>query len=86
MAALVAADCAGGDHRGRLAAGIRVCKPGVKGYWLEMHVDNSDDAVIDLLKKYNAANHPAKGQWKPGRAHFQHPCPNRPKPKAPNPR
>ena len=86
MAALVAADCAGGDHRGRLAAGIRVCKPDVKGYWLEMHVDKSDDAVIDLLKKYNAANHPAKGQWKPGRAHFQHPCPNRPKPKAPNPR
>ncbi|HMF19280.1 MAG TPA: DUF1028 domain-containing protein, partial [Gemmataceae bacterium] len=28
MAALVAGDCAGGDHRGRLAAGIRVCKRG----------------------------------------------------------
>ena len=26
MAALIAGDCAGGDHRGRLAAGIRVCK------------------------------------------------------------
>lgn len=28
MAALVAGDCAGGDYRGRLAAGIRVCKKG----------------------------------------------------------
>lgn len=83
MAALVAADCAGGDHRGRLAAGIRVCKPGVKGYWLELHVDKSKDAVLDLLKKYNALNHPAKGQWKPGRPPYKHPCPNRPQPKAP---
>jgi len=35
MAALVAADCNGGDHRGRLAAGIRVAKTGVEGYWFE---------------------------------------------------
>jgi uncharacterized Ntn-hydrolase superfamily protein len=48
MAALLAGDCAGGDHRGRLAAGIRVAKSGVKGYWLELHVDKSNDAVIDL--------------------------------------
>ena len=34
MAALVAGDCAGGDHRGRLSAGIRVAKPDVEGYWL----------------------------------------------------
>jgi len=32
MAALVAADCAGGDHRGRLAAGIRVAKDGLELY------------------------------------------------------
>ena len=36
MAALVAGDCVGGDHRGRLAAGIRVAKRGVDGYWLEL--------------------------------------------------
>ena len=41
MAALVAADCVGGDHRGRLAAGVRVAKKGVKGYWLELHVDQT---------------------------------------------
>ena len=83
MAALVAADCAGGDHRGRLAAGIRVCKPGIKGYWLELRVDKSDDAVLDLLKKYNATKHPAKGSWQPGKPPYKHPCPDRPKPKAP---
>ena len=48
MAALIAGDCAGGDHRGRLAAGIRVAKEGVEGYWLEQYVDKSDDAVLDL--------------------------------------
>ena len=52
MAALVAGDCAGGDHRGRLSAGIRVCKPDVAGYWLDMHVEKSDDAIIVLHKKY----------------------------------
>ena len=31
MAALVAGDRAGGDHRGRLAAGIRVAKRGIAG-------------------------------------------------------
>ncbi len=36
MAALVAGDCAGGDHRGRLAAGIIVAKPEVEGHWLEL--------------------------------------------------
>ena len=61
MAALVAGDCAGGDHRGRLAAGIRVAKKGIDGYWLELYVDKSDDAVIDLAKKYAALNHEAKG-------------------------
>src|SRR5207248_8657496 len=34
MAALIAGDCAGGDHRGHLAAGIRVAHPDVEGYWL----------------------------------------------------
>lgn len=67
MASLVAGDVAGGDHRGRLAAGIRVAKKGVAGYWLELYEDKSDDAVRDLLKKYAALNHDAKGQWPGGR-------------------
>jgi uncharacterized Ntn-hydrolase superfamily protein len=60
MAALEAGDRAGGDHRGRLAAGIRVAKEGVKGYWLELYVDKSDDAVVELAKKYAALEHEAK--------------------------
>lgn len=63
MAALVAGDCAGGDHRGKLAAGIRVAKAGQNGHWFELYVDDSDNAVIDLLSKYAAADHPAKGSW-----------------------
>jgi uncharacterized Ntn-hydrolase superfamily protein len=61
MAALIAGDRVGGDHRGRLAAGIRVAKRGVDGYWLELYVDKSDDAVTDLAKKYAALEHEAKG-------------------------
>ncbi len=60
MAALAAGDRAGGDHRGRLAAGIRIAKEGVKGHWLELYVDKSDDAVVELAKKYSALNHEAK--------------------------
>jgi uncharacterized Ntn-hydrolase superfamily protein len=60
MAALEAGDRSGGDHRGRLAAGIRVAKEGVKGYWLELYVDKSDDAVVELVKKYTALKHEAK--------------------------
>jgi uncharacterized Ntn-hydrolase superfamily protein len=77
MAALVAGDCAGGDHRGRLAAGIRVAKPGVAGYWLELQVDESDDAVLELARKYAELVHEAKGEWPGGKLPFQHPCPNR---------
>jgi uncharacterized Ntn-hydrolase superfamily protein len=54
MAALLAADKAGGDHRGRLAAGIRVAKKGTEGYWLELYVDKSDDAVTELGRAYEA--------------------------------
>jgi uncharacterized Ntn-hydrolase superfamily protein len=61
MAVLVAADRAGGDHRGRLAAGIRVAKPGVNGYWLELYVDRSEDAVNELATKYAQLEHDAKG-------------------------
>jgi uncharacterized Ntn-hydrolase superfamily protein len=61
MAALVAGDRAGGDHRGRLAAGIRVAKPGQKGNWLELDVDKSDDAVEELAARYAALDHEAKG-------------------------
>ena len=66
MAALIAGDCAGGDHRGRLAAGIRVAKQGVDGYWLELYVDKSDDAVIELAKQYAALDHGAKGALRGG--------------------
>jgi uncharacterized Ntn-hydrolase superfamily protein len=83
MAALVAGDCAGGDHRGRLAAGIRVAKKGVDGIWLELRVDKSDDAVRDLLRKYAETEHAAKGDWKGGKLPFEPPCPGRPEPKAP---
>lgn len=54
MAALKAGDDAGGDHRGRLAAGIRVAKPDVAGLWIELDVDKSDDAVNQLVKDYEA--------------------------------
>ena len=83
MAALVAADCAGGDHRGRLAAGIRVAKSAVKGDWLSLYVDKSDDAVLELARKYAELEHEAKGSWRGGQLPFQNPCPNRPKPTAP---
>jgi uncharacterized Ntn-hydrolase superfamily protein len=73
MAALIAGDIAGGDHRGRLAAGIRVAKKGVDGCWLELYVDKSDDAVIDLAKKYAALDHEAKGAWRGGRLPFENP-------------
>jgi uncharacterized Ntn-hydrolase superfamily protein len=56
----VAGDRAGGDHRGRLAAGIRVAKTGVEGCWLELYVDKSDDAVTELAKKYAELEHEAK--------------------------
>jgi uncharacterized Ntn-hydrolase superfamily protein len=83
MAALVAGDCAGGDHRGRLAAGIRVAKKDVKGYWLELQVDRSDDAVVELLRRYVELKHDAKGDWPGGQPPFKHPCPDRVKPKRP---
>ena len=62
MAALAAGDSVGGDHRGRLAAGIRVAKKGVDGIWFELYEDKSDDAVSDLVKKYAVTDHPAKGK------------------------
>ncbi len=83
MASLVAGDCAGGDHRGRLAAGIRVAKTGTDGVWFELQVEKSDDAVIELLKKYAEATHEAKGDWRGGQRPFEHPCPARPEPRAP---
>ncbi len=60
MAALTAADRAGGDHRGRLAAGLRIARDADPGLWLELQVDNSDDAVSDLAKEYAELVHPAK--------------------------
>ena len=84
MAALIAGDCPGGDHRGRLAAGIRVCKRDVKDYWLELQVEKSDDAVIELAKRYAELKHEAKGDWRGGKLPFEHPCKDRVAPKAPS--
>jgi uncharacterized Ntn-hydrolase superfamily protein len=83
MAALIAGDCAGGDHRGRLGAGIRVCKEGVEDYWLDLQVAKSNDAVIELARQYAELKHDAKGNWRGGQLPFEHPCPERPTPKAP---
>lgn len=60
MAALGEGDRAGGDHRGRLAAGIRVAKRGIDGLWLDVQVEKSSDAVRDLELLYAALDHPAK--------------------------
>lgn len=84
MAALVAGDCAGGDHRGRLAAGIAVDKPDFEGTWLNLQVDHSDDAVLELAKKYVELEHEAKGEWSKGKMPWQHPCPKRAESKRPN--
>lgn len=64
VAALAAADRAGGDHRGRLAAGLRVAKQGEPGYWLELQVDKSDDAVGELVRQYLSKKHEARGAWR----------------------
>lgn len=64
LASLLAGDVVGGDHRGRLAAGVRVAKTGTEGYWFELYVDESDDAVIDLVRKYSERKHEARGPWK----------------------
>jgi uncharacterized Ntn-hydrolase superfamily protein len=79
MASLVAGDCVGGDHRGRLAAGIRVGKKDVEGLWLDLQVDKNNDAVIELAKKYAELKHDAKGDWAGGKTPFEHPCPKREK-------
>jgi uncharacterized Ntn-hydrolase superfamily protein len=59
-------DGAGGDHRGRLAAGIRLAKKGIEGDWLSLDVDESDDAVAELSRLYAALDHPAKGAGEKG--------------------
>lgn len=82
MAALIAGDCAGGDHRGRLAAGIRVAKGGDAGFVLELDVDESDDAVADLARKYAELDHAAKGNWPGGLLPFKPPCGPEAKPDA----
>ena len=63
MAALLAGDAVGGDHRGRLAAGIRVARTGTPGNWLELDVDDSSDAVRELGRLYRDLDHDAKGAW-----------------------
>jgi len=84
MTALIAGDRAGGDHRGRLAAGIRVAKRGVEGHWLELYVHESDNAVMDLAREYAEMEHAAKGKWRGGKLPFKYPCPKG-APSDPNP-
>ncbi|HTM54038.1 MAG TPA: DUF1028 domain-containing protein [Pirellulales bacterium] len=60
MAALVAGDQAGGDHRGRLAAAIVVDRPDSEETWLRLQVDKSDDAVRELATRYQELDHAAK--------------------------
>lgn len=74
MAALLAGDSAGGDHRGRLAAGIRVAKTGVPDDWLDIYVDESGDAVVELAERYAELKHDAKGTWRGGRLPFERPA------------
>lgn len=59
---MVAANVAGGDHRGPLAAGIRGCKPGIEKYCLEFYPGKSGEAVTDLTRKYAELKHEAKGE------------------------
>ena len=65
VAALLAGDRAGGDHRGRLAAGVRVAKKGEAGVWFQLDVDESDDAVNELVENYLKSKHAARGNWLP---------------------
>ena len=74
MAALVAGDCAGGDHRGRLAAGIIVARPGSDDAWLELYIDKSDDAVLER-RKYVEIEHDAKGRGPRTSCRGSHPAP-----------
>ena len=52
VAALVAGDRAGVDYRGRLAAAVIVAEEGRKEPVVDLHVDESADAVEDLLRMY----------------------------------
>ncbi len=54
LAALLAGDRAGGDHRGRLAAGLRVAGPNPICDVIELDVDESDRAVEELFQEYIA--------------------------------
>lgn len=86
MAALIAGDQAGGDHRGRLAAGIRVARRDVEGDWFKLDVDKSDDAVIDLAKKYAEIDHEAKGEWRGAKLPFVPPSSKKPAAKPDDPK
>ena len=50
--------------------------PGFRG-------DKSDDAVIELARKYAQLKHDSKGDWPGGKLPFRHPCPDRAEPKPP---
>jgi len=54
LAALLAGDAAGGDHRGRLAAGLRAAGSGVRRGYAELDVDEHPDAVAELGRLYAA--------------------------------
>ena len=56
VAALTAGDRAGGDHRGRLAAAVIVAEEGREEPVVDLHIDESDDAVEDLRRLYEDLN------------------------------
>jgi len=83
MAALIAGDCVGGDSPWPPGGGHPRCEEGRRGLLLELHVDRSDDAVIELARRYVELKHDAKGDWPGGQPPFKHPCKDRPQPKPP---
>jgi uncharacterized Ntn-hydrolase superfamily protein len=54
MAALLAGDGAGGDHRGRQAAALLVAGPPDRRAPLDLRVDDDEDAVNALHRMYQA--------------------------------
>ena len=55
LAALLAGDDAGGDHCGRLAAGLRLARsPDHGSEVFALDVDESSSAVVELVALYDA--------------------------------
>ncbi len=53
-------------------------RAGIGGFCTQLYVDASDDAVVELARKYAELDHDAKGEWRGGRRPFEHPCEDQP--------